>query len=47
MNKAIIKPKERRYMKVEVPFLNKISELGKIKLVMLNIYDTLGMKANF
>ena len=34
--KEVIKPKERRYVKIEGPFLGKISELGIIKLLGLN-----------
>ena len=42
----MVKPKERRYLKVEAPFLDEISDLGIIKLLVLDTYDTLTMKEN-
>ena len=43
----MIKPKERRHVKVEAPFLNKIFGLGIIKLLALDTYDTLIMRVKF
>ena len=40
----MIKHKEKRYVKVEAPFLDKISVLGIITLFALDTYDTLTMK---
>ena len=45
--KEMIKPKERRYLKVEAPFLDEISSLGIIKLLTWDAYNTLTMKVNF
>ena len=47
VHNEIIKPKERRYVKVEVPFLDEISGLGIIKLLGSITYDTLNMKVKF
>ena len=43
----MIKTKERKNAKVEVPFLDEISSLVMIKLLALDTYDTLTMKVNF
>ena len=45
--KEMIKAKERRYLKVEAPFLDEISSLGIIKLLTWDAYNTLTMKVNF
>ena len=45
VNKEIIKPMERRFLKVENPFLDEISGLDIIKLLGLDTYDTL-IKSN-
>ena len=45
--KVMKKPKERRYIKVEVPILDKISSLGIIKLLALDMYGILIMKVKF
>ena len=47
VHKEIIKPKERRYVKVEAPSLDEISGLGIITLLGLNKYDTLTIKVKF
>ena len=46
-HKEMIKPKERRHVKVEAPFLDEISSLGIIKLLALDTFDTLTMKVKF
>ena len=46
-NKEMIKPKKRRYERVEVPLMDNISGLGISTLLALNTYDTLSMKAKF
>ena len=43
----MIKPKERRYVKVEALFLDEISGLCIIKPLGLNTYDTLTVKVKF
>ena len=40
----MIKPKDRRYVKGEAPFLDEICGLGIIKLLALGTYNTLSMK---
>ena len=40
----MVKPKERRYVKVEAPLLDEMSGLGTIKFQGLDTYDTLTMK---
>ena len=47
MQKKMIKCKERRYVKVEVPCLDEISGLGIINLLALDTHDTLTMKVKF
>ena len=46
VHKEMIKPNERRHVKVEAPFLDVISGLSIIKLLALDTYDTLTMKVN-
>ena len=47
VNKEIIKSKERRFRKVEASFLDEISGLGIIQLLILDTYDTLTMNVKF
>ena len=47
VQEEMLKPKERRYVKVEAPVLDEISGLGIIKLLKLNTYDTLSMQIKF
>ena len=43
LHKGIVKPKEKRYVRIEAPFLNEISRIGILKLFGVNTYDTLIM----
>ena len=47
VHEEIIKHKERRYLKFKVPFQDKISSLGIIKLLGLDTYDILTMNVKF
>ena len=47
VHKEMIKPKEWRYVNAEAPFLDVISDLGIIKLLVLDMYDILTMKVKF
>ena len=44
VHKEIVKAKERKVLKVEAPFLGKVTGLGRIKLLGLDTYGTLTMK---
>ena len=45
--KEMVRPKERGYVNIEVPFVDKISGLGRIKFLELNTYGTWTMKVLF
>ena len=47
LNKDMIKPKERRFLKVEIPFLNEVLGLGIIKFLAFDTDDTLIIKVKF
>ena len=44
---TLVKPKEKRYAKVETHLLDQISRLGIFKMLGLNIHDTLTMIVEF
>ena len=47
LNKEMVKPKDRRFPKVEGQFPDEISVLGTIKLLGHDTYDTFTMKVKF
>ena len=47
INKEIVKSKERKFLKAEAPYVDKLSGLAIIKLLDQNTFYTLAMKVKF
>ena len=43
----VLKPKEQRLIKVEVPFIDEILGLAIIKVLDKNVHDTIMLKLKF
>ena len=43
----VLKPKEKKLIKVEAPFINEISELARIKVLDKNVKKTMILKLIF